>query len=64
MLLVDLEDDNHCYIGEYGEYQNWNIDPEQPYVDAIPIQWLAETYKDNELVQKIIEEWRRNENAW
>lgn len=27
-MYIDLYDHRNCYIGEDGEYQKWNIDPE------------------------------------
>lgn len=25
---IDIDDDRNCYIGEDGEYEKWNIDPD------------------------------------
>ena len=35
--LIDLDDDRHYYTGNMGDYENWNIDPEVPTVDAEPV---------------------------
>lgn len=33
MRLIDLDDDRHCYVGNDGEYERWNIDPDAPTID-------------------------------
>jgi len=37
MRLIDLDDDRHCYVGNDGEYERWNIAPEAPTVDAVEV---------------------------
>ena len=37
MRLIDLDDDRNCYVGNDGEYERWNIDPEAPTVDAVEV---------------------------
>lgn len=48
MRLIDLDDDRHCFTGNCGEYENWNIDPDSPEVDAIPIDWIKDWAKDDD----------------
>ena len=43
--LIDLDDDRHSYVGEHGEYENWNIDPDVPAVEAIPVEFIKDLYK-------------------
>lgn len=35
MKLVDLDD--HIYCGEDGDYARYNIDPNIPTIDAVPV---------------------------
>lgn len=28
MRIVDLDDDRNCFVGDDGDYERWNIDPE------------------------------------
>ena len=35
--LIDLEDRAHVFCGEDGEYEKWNIDPDAPTIDAVPV---------------------------
>ena len=44
--LIDLDDDRHSYVGEHGEYENWNIDPDVPAVEAIPIEFIKNLHKE------------------
>lgn len=37
MRLIDLEDRAHVFCGEDGEYEKWNIDPDAPTIDAVPV---------------------------
>ena len=37
MKLIDLYDNRHCYVGNDGEYERWNIDPEVPTIDAVEV---------------------------
>lgn len=37
MRLIDLDDDRHCYVGNDGEYERWNIAPEAHPIDALPV---------------------------
>lgn len=46
MRLIDLDDDRHTYVGNDGEYERWNIDPDAPSIDAVPVKhgkWVADT---------------------
>ena len=40
MRLIDLDDERHCFICSDAEYDTWNIDPEAPTVDAVPISFI------------------------
>ena len=35
MKLIDLDDDRHCYIGNDGEYERWNIYPDASTIDPV-----------------------------
>lgn len=35
MRLIDLDD--HIYCGEDGNYERYNIDPNIPTIDAVPV---------------------------
>lgn len=37
MRPIDLDDDRHCYVGNDGEYERWNIDPEASTIDAVKV---------------------------
>lgn len=37
MRMIDLDDSRHCFCGDMGEYENWNIDPDIPTIDAVEV---------------------------
>lgn len=44
MRLIDLDDDRHCYVGNDGEYERWNIDPDVPTIDPVKHgRWVKRT---------------------
>ena len=51
MRLIDLDDDRHCYVGNDGEYERWNIDTEAPTIEAVRVaQWIEDGYGNGEIV--------------
>lgn len=52
MRLIDLDDDAHCFTGNCGDYENWNIDPGIPSIDAIPIEWIKQWVEDDDSAMK------------
>ena len=55
--LIDLDDDRHCFTGNCGDYENWNIDPDIPTVDAIPIEWIKEYIRTHPASTDIYFKW-------
>lgn len=52
MKLIDLDDDRHCFTGNCGYYENWNIDPDIPIVEAIPVDAIK-GFKDMLMLHKV-----------
>lgn len=51
MRLIDIDDDRNCYIGNDGEYERWNIDPDvlaEAHVGPKKGKWIdmSEDYGD------------------
>ena len=50
---IDIDDDRNCYIGNDGEYERWNIDPDvlneaQPTIEERKVgHWIIEEIHSN-----------------